>query len=402
MALSRSDLNTEIGIKLATNSTIRAAEHRDVLSELLDYVDAADLTKLPLAGGTMTGNISFVAGQPWPTFNQNTTGNAATATRLSSDRTNYVQAGTTNSVVGQLSWRNYGNNHTIFDVSSGTTLNGTSVSNVNPQVVWSPSHPTLMGWNGSNTYGVRVDSARNSDTLSGLPIHTGVNNEINKIVRTDNTGYLYTGWINTISGDNGTTPIDRVYASNDGFLRYYTPSNFRQVLNVPTRTGGNASGTWGIDISGNANYASSAGSATTAGSAGDSALLGGQTLAQVRDYWKVSDFSGKTAYSSALNITDPLRQSFQRGYTHFRSGLFIQWGWFAGNNIVTPQITFPVAFDQIPSVTISGIRAGRGASGANYVWNVNPAGFTPTTDSDFSQWIAVGFLGGPLEDPVNP
>ena len=44
--------------------------------------NAADSTKLPLAGGTMTGAIDFAAGQTWPTFNQNTTGNAATATKL--------------------------------------------------------------------------------------------------------------------------------------------------------------------------------------------------------------------------------------------------------------------------------------------------------------------------------
>ena len=36
--------------------------------------------KLPLAGGTMTGVITFAAGQTWPTFNQNTTGSAATLT----------------------------------------------------------------------------------------------------------------------------------------------------------------------------------------------------------------------------------------------------------------------------------------------------------------------------------
>ena len=50
-------------------------------------INITDSSKLPLAGGTMTGNISFVAGQPWPTFNQDTTGNAATATKLATTRT---------------------------------------------------------------------------------------------------------------------------------------------------------------------------------------------------------------------------------------------------------------------------------------------------------------------------
>jgi hypothetical protein len=50
-------------------------------------ITVADATKLPLAGGTMTGAITFAAGQTWPTFNQSTTGNAATATALQTART---------------------------------------------------------------------------------------------------------------------------------------------------------------------------------------------------------------------------------------------------------------------------------------------------------------------------
>jgi hypothetical protein len=32
--------------------------------------------------------------------------------------------------------------------------------------------------------------------------------------------------INTVSGDNGTTAISRVYASNDQYIRYYSLTNF--------------------------------------------------------------------------------------------------------------------------------------------------------------------------------
>lgn len=92
----------------------------------------------------------------------------------------------------------------------------------------------------------------NADLVDGLNVHTGTNNEANRIVRTDLNGYIQAGWINTISGDNGTTAIDRVYASSDGYIRYYSPANFRTVLDVPTRTGGSASGTWGINVTGNA------------------------------------------------------------------------------------------------------------------------------------------------------
>jgi len=80
-------------------------------------------------------------------------------------------------------------------------------------------------------------TATNATTAGGLAVQSGTNYDANKIVRTDGNGYILAGWINTISGDNGTTAIDRVYASQDGYIRYYTPANFRTVLDVPTRNG---------------------------------------------------------------------------------------------------------------------------------------------------------------------
>lgn len=56
-------------------------------------------------------------------------------------------------------------------------------------------------------------------------IHTGRNNEANKLVRTDASGYIQAGWINTTSGNFTGTPT-RIYASNDEYIRYMTPANF--------------------------------------------------------------------------------------------------------------------------------------------------------------------------------
>jgi len=68
-----------------------------------------------------------------------------------------------NNVVGMLSWNNYGSNHVIFDFSGGVSPSGGEVDKVNSQVPWEPTFPTLMGWNGVNSYGVRVDRCRLSD-----------------------------------------------------------------------------------------------------------------------------------------------------------------------------------------------------------------------------------------------
>ena len=68
-------------------------------------------------------------------------------------------------------------------------------------------------------------TAANATQAGGLSVHSGRNNEANKIVRTDANGYIQAGWINTTSGST-TNAIDRIYASYDGYIRYYTPANF--------------------------------------------------------------------------------------------------------------------------------------------------------------------------------
>lgn len=67
----------------------------------------------------------------------------------------------------------------------------------------------------------------NGDTWA---VHTGRNNEANKIVRTDSNGQLQVGWINTTSGNLGTANITRIYCSNDNYIRYKTPGNFFSTL----------------------------------------------------------------------------------------------------------------------------------------------------------------------------
>jgi hypothetical protein len=96
--------------------------------------------------------------------NQSTTGNASTATTFSTTSVNYKGV-TDGAVAGQLMWKNYGNQHTIFDASNSTSPSGSAVSNANSTVAWAATYPTLMGWNGTQTYGVRVDSARVADIL---------------------------------------------------------------------------------------------------------------------------------------------------------------------------------------------------------------------------------------------
>jgi len=71
-------------------------------------------------------------------------------------------------VVGLIGWKNYGNNHVIFDASNGTSPSGGAVNNTNSGSAWTATYPTLMGWNGVSTYGVRVDVCRLADTVTTI------------------------------------------------------------------------------------------------------------------------------------------------------------------------------------------------------------------------------------------
>jgi len=98
--------------------------------------------------------------------------------------------------------------------------------------------PTLTGGGASGTWGINITG--NAVTLGGLALSAGTNNQVNQVVRTNGSGYCDFGWINTVSGDNGVTAPDRIYASSDAYLRYYTPTNFRTVMGLGALTTANS------------------------------------------------------------------------------------------------------------------------------------------------------------------
>jgi hypothetical protein len=121
-----------------------------------------------ITGTIPTNNNQLTNGAGYITSSGSISGNAATATALSSGQTNWVGTGVLGNVVGMLAWKNYSNSHVIFDASAGTSPSGTAVNQTNSNTAWTAAYPTLMGWNGAGTYGVRVDSARISDSTSSV------------------------------------------------------------------------------------------------------------------------------------------------------------------------------------------------------------------------------------------
>ena len=129
------------------------------------YADNAG-TAYSVSGANVSGEV---ANANYATYgNYSAFSNLASfSNTFASNRTNYFTV-TNNSVAGELMWKNYGNNHTIFDASNGTSPSGNAINDANAAVVWTNNYPTLMGWNGSDTYGVRVDSSRIADIANSI------------------------------------------------------------------------------------------------------------------------------------------------------------------------------------------------------------------------------------------
>jgi hypothetical protein len=75
--------------------------------------------------------------------------------------------------------------------------------------------------------------AENANTVGGLALNGLRNNEANKIVKTDGSGYLQAGWINTPSGKTNTATLFACFNhTNDMYLRYMTAADMRKRLAV--------------------------------------------------------------------------------------------------------------------------------------------------------------------------
>jgi len=137
-------------------------------------------TNLGLAIGT-----NVLAYRTFGTAASNNTGDFV----LSKAQSNWLSTGVIDNVVGLLAWKNYGNSHVIFDASASTNPSGGGCSSTNATTPWVATYPTLMGWNGSTTYGVRVDSARVADSAASATT-AGALSSMNISQFTNNSGYI--------------------------------------------------------------------------------------------------------------------------------------------------------------------------------------------------------------------
>jgi len=143
----------------------------DSKTDTFEIVAGTNIALTPDAtNDKVTINVSGTVANATNAVYANTAGsapaNGGTATTISGNiGGNQVVASRNNvdtdiTTARELRWMNYGNSHTIVENSASSYPGG----NVNAQVAWSPTYPVLMGYNGTTTYGVRVDSARVADS----------------------------------------------------------------------------------------------------------------------------------------------------------------------------------------------------------------------------------------------
>lgn len=192
--------------------------------------------------------------------------------------------------------------------------------------------------------------------------------DINSFAPTKTGGGASGTWGINISGNANTasTASSVAWSGVTGKPGTYPPSAHNHDSAYPSVTGTRASGTWGINISGNANTA---------------------TNADKLDGYHASDIINKI---SAANTGGIVAASLtENGYVKFANGLILQWGKVP--NVGTHQISFPIAFLNGP-LAFAGISIRDGEDTGS--WRVRTYTTTNFTyyaaNKDYGSYIVVG------------
>jgi len=105
----------------------------------------------------------------------------------------------------------------------------------------------------SNYLNANVPYANNAGTLDSRSASTSANG--NSIAQREGSGHIYmnygfSSFLNMSHGAGNRNSDTVFYSSTDSYIRKNTASGMRASLNLPTRTGGSASGTWSINVNG--------------------------------------------------------------------------------------------------------------------------------------------------------
>jgi hypothetical protein len=237
-----STANAVSATKLATARTINGVAFDGTAA-----ITVADSTKLPLTGGTVTGQLTlnsslFLNGAPSGTeggeiFLQPATGNVKGAVILDNFDGHFRAFNVTSGYTYMLDVFNGGigfNGSTVWHagndgVGSGLDadlLDGlqSATANTASTIVARDASGNFSAGTITATLNGNASSATNATTVGGLAVSAGINNVANNIVKTDVNGYIQAGYISSGNGNEGNNSSPgRVWGTNgsDAFLRSY-------------------------------------------------------------------------------------------------------------------------------------------------------------------------------------
>jgi len=221
-------------------------------------ITVADSTKLPLSGGTLTGqlvanggvkgNLTGNADSATNANNSNAVGGASLPQLVRSDISQNMSEGISHRYPKNGGYMLVGGVRSDGGDASCVTTDGTNLvldsRNAGDIYIGYYGGRNVNFCGGSNSIKSHIDTngifqgtasyangAGNSNTVAGLAVSGGRNNVGNQVVRTDGSGYLQTGYINSSNGDEGNNSNPaRVWGTNgtDSYLRTYLTS----ALNV--------------------------------------------------------------------------------------------------------------------------------------------------------------------------
>jgi hypothetical protein len=346
------------------------------------YTDS-NLTYNPannVIGGNVSGNAAFATNATYA----NSAGSATNAT-FATTATNATNANAANKVA-------FTNRDSTDDTDYIAFVDGHTAED---KALFTDQNLT---YNSSTNYiNANVPYANNAGTLQSRGYSEAAN--ASSIVSRDGSGHInmvygFSSYLN-MSHASGTRSSDTIfYSSTDAYIRKTNATGMRASLNVPTRTGGNASGTWSINVNGNAAFATNAGGVSVTTSQTKFGLNAGQT-SQGPDSVAI----GKEAGLSTQG-TKAVAVGYQAGYANQgtsaiavgrEAGRYNQ-----GNNAIALGYVAGQTSQGTNSVAIN-VQAGRYNQG-NYA---TALGYLAGSNNQGNYAVAIGYGAGGTNQPIS-
>lgn len=218
----------------------------------------------------------------------------------------------------------------------------------------------LAGWSGEDhkIEHLYYRNRRDNDNLWSDWSTVAFTSDINSFAPTKTGGGASGTWGISITGNANTasTASSVAWSGVTGKPGTYPPSAHNHDSDYPSVTGTRASGTWGINISGNADSA---------------------TNADTVDGYHASDIINRISKANTGIVAASLTEN---GYVKFANGLILQWGYTDANT----HVNFPITFTSFVRIICNCLNE-------NWAWinGYSLTGFTLRADGD-SFWFAIG------------